>query len=145
MSTSLWLLESESESESVVGGGGVGDGGVGDGGAGVSPAKRGRPARTKVVKEVDWLEGLSSGVEVGRELELVVVGGDEKETKKAEALALKEAKKAEALAAKEAKKAEELALKETKKAEELALKETKKAEALAAKAAKNTPEAKEAA
>jgi len=87
----------------------------------VLSSKRGRPARTKVVKEVDWLEGLSSGVEVGRELELVVVGGDEKETKKAEALALKEAKKAEALAAKEAKKAEELALKETKKAEELAL------------------------
>ena len=96
-------------------------------------AKRGRPARGKVVREVDWLSGLSSGVEVEvrEELELVVVGGD--------------AKKAEALAAKETKKAEALAAKETKKAEALALKEAKKAEALALKAAKNTPEAKEAA
>ena len=54
---------------------------------GVGVAKRGRPARGKVVKEVDWLVGLSSGSglevvpEVRQELELVVVGGA-KETKK---------------------------------------------------------------
>ena len=46
-------------------------------GAVVSRAKRGRPARGKVVREVDWLSGLSSGVEVEvrEELELVVGGG----------------------------------------------------------------------
>jgi hypothetical protein len=82
-------------------------------------AKRGRPARGKVVKEVDWLSGLSEGLEVGlevrKELEVVVVGGaDEKEKKKAEALLTKEKKKAEALLAKETKKAEALALKALK-------------------------------
>ena len=74
-----------------------------DGCAGVSPAKRGRPARAKVVKEVDWLVGLSSGSglevvsEVRQELELVVVGDGSggagvspgKKSGSAEALALK--------------------------------------------------------
>ena len=40
----------------------------------VVSSKRGRPVRGKVVKEVDWLSVLSEGLEVGRELELVVVG-----------------------------------------------------------------------
>ena len=84
--SSASLVVSEVVSEVVV---------VGEiGGAGVSPAKRGRPARVKVVKEVDWLSGLSSG----RELVVDVLGSkSEKESsskkseKKSEALALKEA------------------------------------------------------
>ena len=81
--------------------------------AGVSPAKRGRPARGKVVREVDWLSGLSSGVEVEvrEELELVVVSPE----KKSGGAGVSPAKKAEALAAKETKKAEAFLESETVK------------------------------
>ena len=89
--------------------------------------KRGRPARTKVVKEVDWLSGLSeglSGIELlggggggersvlsGIELLSGVVVG-EKETKKKSGGVVSEEKKALALAVKEEKKVEVLLAKE---------------------------------
>ena len=62
---------------------------------GVSSGKRGRPVRSKVVKEVEWLSSLSEGVEECRELELLVVGdgvGFVSAEKNSEALALKEKK-----------------------------------------------------
>ena len=97
---------------------------------GVGVVKRGRPVRSKVVREVDWLSELSGGkiglgLDVKRgEVELLVVGEGggggvcrAKEEKKALALAAKEEKKALALAAKEEKKALALAAQEEKKAE----------------------------
>ena len=103
--------------------------------------KRGRPVRSKVVREVDWLSRLSSGLEC---LVLEVGVEAEKATKKAESEAEKAIKKGESEAAKATKKeaakagkkAEVEAAKATKKAEVEAAKATKKAEVEAAKAGK---------